>query len=318
MANLKNIKKRITGIKNTRKITKAMQMIATAKVRKVENATKMSRPFTWELYEMFDEVYKKLGDKKLKPIDVQNPLDNYVEILKKREIKNSAYLVISSNKGLAGAYNSNIVRFTLNKIKENNKCKNIKLYLIGNKAYTQLKNASKTLDFEICDTYTDVLDNLNPMSVRVISEDLANAYVKGEVDEIVIITTRYQNMVSYHIEDWTLLPAGSEDEKLLMQMRKFHTEENENKKHIEPDTIFEPGVEEILGKITPMYITNIIYQAILEASASELASRTTAMSAATKNADEMIRTLTIDYNKARQEKITQELTEIVSGANAIK
>ena len=318
MANLKSIKNRITGVKNTQKITKAMQMVATAKVKKTENATKMSRPFTWELYEMFEEVYKKLGDKKLKPVDVQNPLDNYVEILKTREVKNSAYLVINSNKGLAGAYNSNIVRFTLNKIKEENKCKNIKLYLIGNKAYTPLKNAQKTLDFEICDTYTDVLDNLNPMSVRVISEDLASAYVNREIDEIIIITTRYQNMVSYHIEDWTLLPAGTGDKELVSQMRKFHTEESKEKKKLEADTIFEPGVEEILGKLTPMYITNIIYQAILEATASELASRMTAMSAATKNADEMIRTLTIDYNKARQEKITQELTEIVSGANAIK
>ncbi len=318
MANLKNIKNRIESIKNTQKITRAMKMVAAAKVKKAENAVRRSRPFTFELFKIFSLVYEKLGSLKLKPIVVERPLDNYVELLKTREIKTIGLVAISSNKGLAGAYTANIVRHTTEKIKsaiQNNQ--KVVLYLVGQKPFAAFKNLQKHLDFEIKEIYTDVIDNLNPMSALVLSEDLAGDYVNQKIDSIELVTTRYQNMVTYKIEDWTLLPALDYTESSDI-LKRFHKTDENCLKNLNAEMIFEPTPTEILGKIVPMYITNIIYQALLEASASELASRMTAMNVATNNADDMIKLLTIEYNKARQEKITQEITEIVSGANAIK
>ena len=163
------------------------------------------------------------------------------------------------------------------------------------------------------------MDNPDSTNSLVLAEDLSTQYVNGEIDSIELITTRYQNMMTYKVEKWTLLP--------VLEVREFHKKEfdeehnvrhNESSHKIDPLTEFEPDLCSILQKIVPMYLTNIIFQAFLEAQASELASRMTAMSAATNNAQEMIRVLTIDYNKARQAQITQELNEVVSGADALK
>lgn len=319
MANLRNIKDRITSIQNTQKITRAMKMVAAAKVKKAENAVKMSRPFTFELYKMFTKVFKALSDCPLEKVNTERAIDNYPELLAKREIKTVGFVVMSSNKGLAGAYSANIVRFTLNEIKKAlDEGKKVKLYLAGQKAYPALKNAARNLDFEIKNVYTSIMDNPDSTNSLILAEDLALEYVNKEIDSIVLITTRYVNMMTYKVEKWTLLPV---------EVKEFHKKEfdeehkvvhNESSHKIDPLTEFVPDLCTILQKVVPMYITNIIFQAFLEASASELASRMTAMSAATNNAQEMIRVLTIDYNKARQAQITQELNEVVSGADALK
>ncbi len=319
MSNLKNIKNRISSIKNTQKITKAMKMVAAAKVKKAELAVKASRPFTLELFKLFVQIDITLEDKNFESIEAQRALDNYPELLQNREGKTAGLVVMTSNKGLAGAYSSNVVRFTVKRIKElKEKKQDVKVYLVGQKAFAPLKNLQKSLGFEIVQMYTNVIDDLNPTSALTVSEDLAQAYVNGTVDSIELITTRYQNMMTYKVEDWTLLPSCEAQSSIP---KKFHKDDKEEQEiNVSPDIemIFEPDIQEILSKIVPMYITNVIYQAILEAGASELASRMTAMSAATNNAQEMIRLLTIDYNKARQEQITQELTEVVSGADALK
>lgn len=316
MSNLKNIKNRILSIINTQKITKAMKMVAAAKVKKAELAVKFSRPFTLELFKLFIQIDKILKDKAFAPINVKRALDNYPALLEDREVKTVGLLAITSNKGLAGAYSANVVRFAVKKIKEaKEKGCDVKVYLVGQKAFAPLRNLQKNLGFEIVETYTDVIDDLNSASALVVSEDLAQAYVDRKVDSIELITTRYQNMMTYKVENWTLLPSCEAQSSIP---KKFHKGEEEIKISTNTEMIFEPNAEEILGKIVPMYITNVIYQALLEAMASELASRMTAMSAATNNAQEMIRLLTIDYNKARQEQITQELTEVVSGADALK
>ncbi len=319
MANLRNIKDRITSIQNTQKITRAMKMVAAAKVKKAENAVKMSRPFTFELYKMFTKVYQALPDCPLEDIKTQRAIDNYPQLLKKREIKTVGFVVMSSNKGLAGAYSANIVRFTLNEIKKAlSEGKKVKLYLAGQKAYAPLKNATRNLDFEIKSVYSSIMDNPDSASSLVLAEDLATQYVSGEIDSIVLITTRYLNMMTYKVEKWTLLPVEIKE----FHKKEFDQEHNvvhkESSHKIDPLTEFIPDLCTVLQKIVPMYIANIIFQAFLEAQASELASRMTAMSAATNNAQEMIRVLTIDYNKARQAQITQELNEVVSGADALK
>lgn len=317
MANLKNIKNRINSVSNIQKITRAMKMVAAAKVKKSENMVKASRPFTWSLCSLFNRVYEKIGSLKFNPIETTRPLDNYPVLLSSRNVKKVCMLVISSNQGLAGSYSANIVKHTLSRIKEiRAEGRDVVLYLVGQKALAPLRNAQSSLGFEIKEIYTTVIDDPNPMNVLVVSEDLASGYVNEEFDKIELITTRYKNMMTYKVEDWTMLPIieAKNDKDVI---KKFHEEEAEFKSIYDTDMLFEPDPYSILGKLVPMFITNIIYQALLEARASELASRMTAMSAATDNAEEMISTLTVDYNKARQEKITQELTEIISGANAL-
>jgi len=314
MANLRTIKDRITSITNTQKITRAMKMVAAAKVKKAEHATKASRPFASELYKIFSKIIEGVGTTSFENVNVERSLENYPELLKSREIKTIGLLVITSNKGLAGAYSTNVVRYTLKRIKEAIKNgQKIKLFLVGQKSFAPLRNARRNLDYEIVSTYTSILDGLDPNSAIAIAEDLAEAYVTQEVDSIELITTRYQNMMTYRVENWPLLPALSDKGGV----QKFRDEDKEGS-YAHCITEFEPDVDAIMQKVVPMYITNIIYQSLLEATASELASRMTAMSAAVNNASEMIRVLTIDYNKARQAKITQELSEVISGADALK
>ena len=314
MATLRAIKDRITSIKNTQKITRAMKMVAAAKVKKAENQTKASRPFASELYKIISALLADF-EGEFKPIEGARPIENYPELLKDREIDTAGLVVISSNKGLAGAYSSNIVRYTIKRIKEENALgRKVKLFLVGQKAIAPLKSAQKNLDFEIVDVYTKLLDGISATKGLILAEDVVRAYIDGAIDTIELITTRYKNMMTYKVESWDILPLTGEDSKL----KKFREEDKEHEKKLHALMQFEPNVETILKKIMPMYFTNIIYQALLEALASELASRMTAMSAAVNNASDMIQTLTIDYNKARQAKITQELTEIISGVNAIK
>lgn len=321
MANLRNIKDRINSIKNTQKITKAMKMVAAAKVKKAEYAVKSSRPFTLELAKMFYWTYLETLKNKCEKIRTKEHIDNYPALLERREIKKTGVVIVSSNKGLAGAYNANIVRFSLNlikKLKEENK--EVVVYLVGQKAIPAIKNAQSVLDFKIAKTYTSLLDGVNSSSAYVLATQLANDYVKEKIDSIELVTTRYKNMMTYSVEKWQLLPAVSNTDEI----KNFHNKDlsdelkvSHDVHKVEPLSEFLPDLNSVLSKIVPMFITNIIYQALLEAQASELASRMTAMSAATNNAQDMISALTIEYNKERQAKITQEITEVISGAGAL-
>ena len=321
MANLRNIKDRINSIKNTQKITKAMKMVAAAKVKKAENAVKASRPFTLELAKIFTFAYKESLKNKPEKFKTENNLDNYPMLLEKREIKTVGVVIISSNKGLAGAYCANTVRCSINLIKKYvEEGKKVQVYFVGQKAVPAVKNMQKQLGFEIKKTYVNILDGINSSSAYVIATALADSYVSGEIDAIELVTTRYKNMMTYKAESWQLLPAIDNEDKIKeFQNKDLDKELNiEHKEHkIEPLSEFLPSISNVLIKVVPMFITNVIYQALLEAQASELASRMTAMSAATNNASEMISKLTIEYNKERQAKITQELTEVISGAGAL-
>ncbi|MDO5438038.1 MAG: ATP synthase F1 subunit gamma [bacterium] len=322
MPNLRETKDRIQSVKNTQKITRAMKMVAAAKVKKAENAVKMSRPFTMELFRTFVEIYNSIEDKKFEKVKSNNPLDNYPVLLKEREIKTLGLVIISSNKGLAGAYTANLVRFAAKEIKKaNEEGISVKIFLVGQKAEASLKALGRDYKFDLKEVYTGVLDDINASSAKVVASDLAESYVTGKIDKIELITTRYINMMSYKVEGWTLLPViNTKDEKVRTFFKEEFNKENkiEYKTFFENKTgasqLFEPNQKTLLQKIVPMYITNTIFQAILEAQASELASRMTAMSAATNNASDMINLLTIQYNKARQEAITSEITEVISGS----
>ena len=299
MANLKDIKSRIQSVQNTQKITRAMKMVAAAKVKKAETTVKSARPFTEELLTMFKRMLATVGEFPAENVKYEHAINNYPALLTKREVKTEGLVVVTSNKGLAGAYNANIVRNALKKIEENsaNGIKT-KLFVIGQKGVSALQNKDGV---EIVKKYLSIMDNPSAVGTRLVAEDIAEAYVNGEIDKIEIITTRFNNMMSYSVQQWQILPV------------KVKYEETDK---LEALMEFMPNDKAILQKIVPMFITNSIYQAVLEACASELASRMTAMSAASNNAEDMIRDLTVSYNKARQGAITQELIEIVSGASA--
>ena len=301
--NQKNIKDRISSIKSTQKITRAMKMVAAAKVKKCENAVKASRPFTKSMVEMLYRLLKTVKDYPEDEIKPSKPSQNWRVLLEQRNTKNVGILVISSDKGLAGAYNANIVRYTIKEIKAfKEKGINVKLYVIGQKGLSALKKEQRNIDFEIVKTYPAFIEGGSSALGTVVGEDMSTDFVNGQIDEMKIVTTRFRNMMSYSVEEWGILPMD--------------TNTDNAEAYVVSEMEFEPNLSVMLRQIVPYYIANIIYQALLEATASELASRMTAMSAACNNADDMIRTLTIDYNKARQAAITQEITEVVGGADA--
>lgn len=303
MANLKDIKNRIQSVQSTKKITRAMKMVAAAKVKRAENSVKVSRPFTSELNLMFAKLLGSVGKVSETNINIKSAIDNYPCLLKTRPVDEVGILVITSNKGLAGAYNANIIRKTIKLINDYS-AQGIrsKLFIVGQKGISVLSKRCKNLNCEIVGEYLSVANNPTPQGAQIITEDIAKYFVEEKIDKIEIVTTRFKNMMSYFVEDWVVLPV--------------QPPEIEHHHKIDPLMEFEPSKEAILQKIVPLYITNIIYQALLEAQASELASRMTAMSAATTNAEKMLQELSIQYNKTRQFAITQELIEVVSGANA--
>ena len=303
MANLKDIKSRINSVQNTKKITKAMKMVAAAKVKKAETTVKAGRPFSDELLHLFRKMLGTVSEYSKQGLKVERALDNYPELITPREVKAEGLLVMTSNKGLAGAYNANVIKAAFKRVKEN-KENGIKtfIYPVGQKAISAFKNKQNSGDFILKKGYMAIANNPTATGATLIAEDLAVDFVSGELDSIDIFTTHFNNMMSYNVVSWEILPVKVEK-----------AQEHE----IDPLMTFEPSPHAVLKQLVPMYITNSIYQALLEANASELASRMTAMSAASNNAEEMINTLTIDYNKARQWAITQELVEIVSGANSV-
>ena len=306
MANLKDIKNRIQSVQSTKKITRAMKMVAAAKVKKAESTVKASRPFTREMVNMLEKMLSSVGGNYSSfTLKVEHAIENYPKLLERRDVKAVGLLLSSSNKGLAGAYNANIVKRTLKTIRDYQaQGIGVKLFIIGQKGISALKKKAKELGVEIINTYLNIIDNPNATNSGIVIDDIATLYVKGEIDKIELITTRFKNMMSYFVENWTILPLQD-----INADNKFDGV-------VESLMEFEPDRHHILQQIIPMYLTNIVYQALLEAQASELASRMTAMSAATSNAEKMLNTLSIEYNKSRQWAITQEIVEVVSGANA--
>lgn len=304
MANLKKIRTRINSIISTQKITRAMKMVASVKVKKFENRVKASRPFTYELEKVFYRLLHSVSDIDSKTAIFKEPINNYPVLLKERPIKNTGLLVITSNKGLAGAFNANLVRYTLKTVREyKEKGIGCELFIIGQKGYNALKKSAEIEGFKITQKYLTFSENPTSSQARLAASDMAKAFVNGDIDSMEIITTRFRNMMSYSVEKWDILP--------LDEIDFDYTKEEFT------DMTIEPSAANVLSELVPLFISSIIYQAMLESIASNLASRMTAMSAACNNAEEMIQKLTLDYNKARQAMITQEITEIVGGTVAI-
>lgn len=303
MPSLKDIKRRIKSVQNTQKITRAMKMVAAAKVKKAETLLKASMPYSDELMVIIKKLMAANPQIEAANQDFKQAIDNYPELLKDRTLKTAGILVVTSDKGLAGAYNANVVRKTLNRVRELQASGiEVKLFIVGNRGYQALKRG---LEDKVAQFYTKLPAVPTPGSCAVIAEDMAECYVNGEIDKIEIITTYFKSSLSYEVQNWQLLPM-------------IFTENDEKETKIEPEMLFEPNMESVLQKIVPLYISNRIFHAVVQATTSEYAARMQAMSSATNNARDMIKELTNDYNKGRQAAITNELLEVVNGAEALK
>lgn len=207
MTNLKDIKNRIKSVESTKKITRAMKMVAAAKVKKAENTVKMSRPFTAELNAMFRKLLNSVGTYSALTLKIKSAVDNYPALLNVRPVKSVGILVLTSNKGLAGAYNANVVRRTVKKVEEY-QAKGIHsiLFIVGQKGISALKRKIAKLDCEIAETYLSPANNPSGENAKIIVEDMAEYFVSRKIDKIEIVTTRFKNMMSYFVEDWKVLP----------------------------------------------------------------------------------------------------------------
>ena len=247
MANSRDIRDRIASIKNTQKITRAMKMVAAAKVKKSELQAKANRPFSFELGKMFYRILSSVGEYTTQGLKTQRAIDNYPKLLEKRETKTVGLLLISSNKGLAGAYNANLVKYCANLIKKYTEENiNVKLIVVGQKGLNGLKPVQRKYNFEIIKSYTNLPQNPNSSFATILAEDLADLYLANDIDKIQIVTTRFKNMMSYNTEDWTILPLEVDKEKI-----------SENK-NIDTQMEFEPNAQSILQKLVPMFLTNTI------------------------------------------------------------
>ena len=284
MPSTRDIRRRIKSVKNTAQITKAMQMVAASKMRKAQQVALAGRPYAGLLNEVLGEV---AGSSK----DFSQPL------MEAREVKKRALIVVSTDKGLCGALNSNLMREAAKTDR------NTTVYITaGRKASQFIARTKRQLAAEF--TYKDA-----PMfsEARAISKFAQDLFLRGEVDAVDILFTNFISTLNQKPEVIPFLPVG----EIKGLGATAHHEEELKKGSVE--FIFEPGVDAVLGALLPHYLNFRVYQVLLEAKASEQSSRMVAMKNATDNADSLTRSLTLEYNKLRQGNITNELLEIAGG-----
>jgi F-type H+-transporting ATPase subunit gamma len=314
MANLKSIRDRIKSVKNTQKITQAMRLVAAAKVRRAQEQVIATRPFADRLALVLNSLQSRL-----KFEDADLPL------LKARNVKTVCILVVSGDRGLCGAYNSNVIRRAETRAKElAAQGIGYQFVLVGRKATQYFQRREQP----IAATYTGLEQIPTAAEAATISDQLLALFLAEEVDRVEMIYTRFISLISSRPVVQTLLPLDPqgledpEDEIFRLTSRggQFQVEREKiatPSREIPRDMIFEQDPVQILEALLPLYLNNQLLRALQEAAASELAARMTAMNNASDNAKQLIGTLTISYNKARQAAITQEILEVVAGADAL-
>ncbi len=284
MASMRDIKRRKGSIQSTQQITKAMKLVSTVKLQKARNHAEQSNPYFNHMYQTVSSMLAHSGN-------INHPY------LKAGDSKKKAVIAIASNRGLAGGYNSNIVKLIT---ESDMKKEDVEIYMVGRKA----KETFVRKGYDIKEDYSDVIEGPTYEDAALISREVLKAFTEGEIGEIYLAYTHFKNTVSHEPTLIKLLPVEIDDADF--------TETDQNLL-----MNYEPNEEEALNLIIPKYVTSLLYGALVEAVASENGARMQAMDSATSNADEMISDLTLKYNRARQGSITQELTEIIAGAEAI-
>lgn len=284
---MRDIKRRRTSVQSTQQITKAMKLVSTVKLQKARTRAEESKPY-------FDCMYATMTSLLAKTGNINHPY------LKADDSKKKAVIVVTSNRGLAGGYNSNVVKM----VTENEAFtkENIRIYAIGGKGLELLKHKG----YDIVADYSEMIEEPSYDDAKSITKRLLTDFENGEIGEIYLIYTFFKNTVSHIPTMIKVLPAEVQEE----------AGEEDAKAQLTPMN-FEPEAEEAISLLVPKYISSILYGAFVEAVASENGARMQAMDSATSNAEEMIDDLELKYNRARQGAITQELTEIIAGAEAI-
>lgn len=295
MATLREIRRRIVGIKSTQQITKAMKMVAAARLRRAQEAILNFRPYANTINLLLENLTSVITD-------YDHPL------IKGREIKKITLVIVTSDRGLCGSFNSNLLRYAEDYIKTELKnyydTNNLDLVCIGKKGndfFTRRK-------YPVKKSYVNIFANLKyEKSVEIISE-LTQEYIAGKTDKIIFIYNEFRSVISQVIKTIQILPILVEEKVKLKQTG------------LQPiiDFIYEPEKEKILNTLLPKYLEVQTWRILLESNAAEQGARMTAMDNATENAKELLKVLSLSYNKARQAAITKELLEIVAGADAMK
>jgi F-type H+-transporting ATPase subunit gamma len=286
MATLKVIRKRIGSIRNTQQITKAMKMVAAAKLRRAQEAAVEARPYAEKMMELFKNLVARVSRE-------AHPL------LGLRDEKRIDLLVLTSDRGLCGGYNANLIRAAEAFIRREGAGKEIQLVLVGRKGTDYFRRRQTT----IADRYVNILSNAAQELAGEIAEKAIGRFIRGETDAVYILYSRFRSALSQIPTLEKLLPVEFSEQEKPEQLTEY---------------LIEPNVEALLASLLPKVVQVAIYRALLEATASEHGARMTAMDSATTNASKMMGALTLQMNRARQASITRELMEIVGTAEALK
>ena len=286
MASMRDIKRRKDSIQSTQQITKAMKLVSTVKLQRARSRAENARPY-------FDKMYETIQSILAKSERLDHPF------LTGSGSERKAVIVVTSNRGLAGGYNNNVTRLIVD---SGWRKEDVDIYGVGRKGVETLARR----DYHIVSDDSEVMNAPSFADAAAIGEKVLDAFAAGEIREIYLAYTKFKNTVVHVPTLIKLLPVDVE-------------EKTETEKQVKSETLmnYEPGPEEALDLLIPKYINSTIFGAFIESAASENGARMQAMDAATSNADEMISTLSLVYNRARQGAITQELTEIISGAEAL-
>ena len=284
MANLKEIRNRISSVGSTMQITSAMKMVSAAKLKRAQDAILQMRPYANKLTELL--------------VNLSSSLDSAEggEFSSERKINNVLLVPITSNRGLCGGFNANIIKQTLSLINDY-KDNNISILSIGKKSSEYFKNNNYTP----ISTHDEVFNNLNYESIAQISEDIMQMYLDEKFDKVILVYNQFKNAATQNVMSENYLPVESPQEE----------------DSTIGDYIFEPEKKEIIEQLIPKSLKTQLFKAVLDSHASEHGARMTAMHKATDNASELKKDLTLSYNKARQAAITAEILEIVGGAEAL-
>jgi F-type H+-transporting ATPase subunit gamma len=284
MATLQDIRRRIRSVQSTQKITRAMKLVAAAKLRRAQERIIEARPYAQAMATLVGTLVRGIGEDK-------HPL------LVRREGPRKLYVVITTDKGLCGAFNSNILRRSLELVRAGS----AELVPIGRKARDFFRRRPWPLRSE----RVGFVDRLTFPQARVLAGELIQAYLEDQVDEVWLVFNEFRSVATQRVVVQRLLPIEPPGDAGAAEGPGV-------------DYLYEPDAPTILAALLPRHVEVQVYRALLESAAGEQGARMTAMEAATKNAQEMIGTLTIQYNKARQERITKELLDIVGGAEALR
>nr|WP_294906312.1 ATP synthase F1 subunit gamma [uncultured Lacibacter sp.] len=289
---LKEVRNRIKSVQSTQQITKAMKMVSAAKLRKAQDAIIQMRPYAQKLQEMLSNIVSNSDGSVSMKLATERPVNKVLVIL------------VTSDRGLCGGYNANLVKLARQVIAEQyadqNSKGNVQIWGIGKKGYEAMQRTG----FKTNDTFKDIFLNLTFENVQKASAAAMDAFVKGEFDVVELVYSQFKNAATQQFKLERFLPIPKVENK-------------EGAAKTKSDFIFEPGKEELITELMPKILNTQLFKAVLDASASEHGARMTAMDKASDNANELLRSLRISYNRARQAAITTELTEIVSGAAAL-